>query len=134
MDSDFIYMIMSSRKDSANDLAALIAAGADVNIRYRHGNTPLHFASWSSSTKTCELLIAAGADVNAQNDNGKTPLHSACWRDNLHVVELLLNAGADFLIEDTGGNLPISLTSSDEIKNLIKNFGLGGGCSTKEAQ
>jgi ankyrin repeat protein len=112
----------------------LIAAGADVNIPNNQGETPLHAACTAGGPTECiELLIAAGADVNAQTEDGATPLHCACHRNKTHLVQALLEAGADPTIEDIYENLPQYVTDKKEIRELINNFGLGGGRATKAA-
>ena len=58
-------------------ISALIAAGADVNARSRHGNTPLHIAAEPAEIEAVKALLEHGADVNAMNGEGKTPLDLA---------------------------------------------------------
>jgi len=55
----------------------LIAKGADVNVKFGNGMTPLHYAALRGRKEIAELFIANGADVNAKNDGGKTPLDEA---------------------------------------------------------
>ena len=42
-----------------------LAAGADVDMKDKHGRTSLLMAAWWDHKETAELLIGAGADVNA---------------------------------------------------------------------
>jgi ankyrin repeat protein len=51
----------------------LVAAGADVNARQRHGYTPLHAAAQNGDAEMTEMLLAAGADPSARTDDGQTP-------------------------------------------------------------
>ena len=53
---------------------ALIADGANVNIRNNDGDTPLMS---NFSVEAAKLLVAAGADVHAKNHEGKTALDCA---------------------------------------------------------
>lgn len=52
---------------------ALLAAGADPNIRSRSGMTPLHIAAEETNIRNIKALIKAGADVCAEDNNGRTP-------------------------------------------------------------
>lgn len=113
----------------------LIAAGADVNLTSEgKGNwTPLHVAcSTGLSAEYIKLLLSAGANINVQTDKeGWTPLYLACRFGHVHVAQTLLEAGADPTIRNNLGILPQDITMDKEIKDLINNFGLGGGRSLK---
>ena len=47
---------------------SLLSKGADVNIRHKHGWTPLHAAVASGSVELVRLLLSSGADINAQDE------------------------------------------------------------------
>jgi ankyrin repeat protein len=51
----------------AETVAALVAAGADVNARFvgRHSETPLHWAASSNDVAVLDALLDAGADIEA---------------------------------------------------------------------
>ncbi|MFN8623827.1 MAG: ankyrin repeat domain-containing protein [Chloroflexota bacterium] len=49
---------------------ALIAVGADVDARQRHGWTPLHGAAQGGMGAVVDALLTAGADPRATNDAG----------------------------------------------------------------
>lgn len=127
--------IACARSESLGCIKLLIDAGADVNSASVDIGTPLHAACGRDGSLTCvELLLAAGAEVNAQNFKGWTPLHFACVSEDKQLVQALLEAGADPSIRANWGRLPLDLTYRVEIKDLIENFGLGGGRATKAAQ
>ena len=44
-------------------IAALVAAGADVNARAGNGSTPLHWAAGCGAAAAVAALLAAGADA-----------------------------------------------------------------------
>lgn len=73
---------------------ALIEAGAAVNMKQRHGWTPLHGATHSGDRATVELLLSRGADVNAANDEGKTALALAREHGHPDIARLLEATGA----------------------------------------
>ena len=58
-------------------IAASLAAGADPNVRNRHGFAPLHAAAVFGQVAAIEVLLAAGANPHATAHNGQTPLHRA---------------------------------------------------------
>lgn len=72
---------------------ALVAAGADVNARQRHGWTPLHGAADSGDAGLVELLVARGADPNVTHDGGKTALELAREKGHTAVVAVLERSG-----------------------------------------
>lgn len=80
---------------------ALLARGADVNLRGFRGVTPLMLAAIDNSPEVVEVLLAAGADVNAKNDDGDTALSIAvAYRSEFdeesreEIILLLKRAGA----------------------------------------
>lgn len=73
---------------------ALIAAGADVNARQRHGWTALHGAADSGDRAIVEALLAAGADPALANRDGKTAADVARERGHAELVALLESAGS----------------------------------------
>jgi ankyrin repeat protein len=52
---------------------ALLAAGADPNVRQQGGYTPLHGAAHNGDAELCRLLLEHGADREARTDAGQTP-------------------------------------------------------------
>lgn len=73
---------------------ALLARGADVNVRDAWDETPFHFAARAGNVKVCSLLLQHGADANAGNLDGCTPLVAAAEAGKAAVCEWLLDHGA----------------------------------------
>jgi ankyrin repeat protein len=67
----------------------LVAAGADVNARQRHGYTPLHAAAQNGDAEMTEMLLAAGADPSARTDAGQTPADLATASGHTAVASRL---------------------------------------------
>src|SRR5688572_250452 len=75
----------TARTTSLEIVAALIDAGAEINVRDNEGNTPLHFAlkrigreklSAQAYEGIIRLLLDRKADIHIANLCGQTPLHS----------------------------------------------------------
>jgi ankyrin repeat protein len=71
----------------------LVRNGADVNLAFADGRTPLYLAAERGNADVAQLLIAHGANVNAEA-KGRTALKAARKRGNLGIIGLLLAHGA----------------------------------------
>ena len=68
----------------------------DVNHRYEHNNTPLHFAVKANNLEMTTYLVETyGANVDARNDNGETPLYWATANGSEEIANILLLNGAN---------------------------------------
>uniref|UniRef100_A0A914VD50 SOCS box domain-containing protein n=1 Tax=Plectus sambesii TaxID=2011161 RepID=A0A914VD50_9BILA len=86
----------------------LVDAGAIVDCRDAHMNTPLHWAAYKNRVDCVQTLLEAGADVNAVDANGDSALSWAALKGHLEAIRLLLswNAGVDTV--NLAGASPIS--------------------------
>ena len=63
------------RTGTPEEIQAIIEAGADLNARGDHGQTPLmEAAKRTAKPEVISILLEAGADVNARRPDGKTAL------------------------------------------------------------
>ena len=101
-----------------------LAAGVDVDVKDRHGTTPLHWAA-AGHKEIAELLIANGADVNAKGvKDGGTPLHIATHLGHKEIAELLIAKGADVNAKHEDGGTPLDEAKKyPEIADLLRKHG-----------
>jgi ankyrin repeat protein len=53
---------------------ALLAAGADTNVKNNHGTTSVWWGAADSTRAMLQMLIDGGGSVNEPNNDGETPL------------------------------------------------------------
>jgi ankyrin repeat protein len=84
--------------NGAATVAALVAAGADVNARFAgpHRETPLHWAASSDDVEVLDALLDAGADIEAPGAviGDGTPLGDACAFGQWRAAHRLVARGA----------------------------------------
>ena len=83
---------------SASTVAHCLALGVvDVLSRDPHGNTPLHWAAWTTEDlNVIPVLLRAGGHLRARNRHGLEPLQiAAAHHHDPAVLTALVNAGAD---------------------------------------
>ena len=96
-----VYQCRGDRGGNLPRVKALLAAGADVNVRNHKGQTALHCAAKAGFAPIVAHLLEAGATVDSQDAAGETPLATALRstvrnREALvAVIRLLAAAGAD---------------------------------------
>lgn len=126
------------RADVASFDAAM-AAGFDIHVTNRDGDTPLHLACSSGFSHAVDALLGAGADACLKNKYGvsalhmarsavdakallsrganpnaldksyRNALHWAAKRGSLEVVLVLVDVGCDIDAQDASGNTPLHL-------------------------
>ncbi len=86
----------AARWGSAESMAALLEAGAPVNMRDKNSKLPIHWAAKWADEKTTRILLQAGAEVDGRAPpNYRTPLHWAARWGNTASAKALIEAGAD---------------------------------------
>ncbi|MGE0812414.1 MAG: ankyrin repeat domain-containing protein [Vicinamibacterales bacterium] len=82
------------RRGAVESLAAMFAAGADVDARDSDGLTALHVAARLGDARVAAWLAAHGAAVDDVAPDGWMPLHRAVEAGHAGVVAALVGAGA----------------------------------------
>jgi ankyrin repeat protein len=96
-------LVDAVRRGDVQEVARLLAAGADPNVKDLDGHAPLHIAAEQCRADLAELLLKHGADPNVRDAYGRTPLHRAACLD---VADLLIRHGADVNARDGEGYTP----------------------------
>ena len=95
------------RPTQADAVLALLAVGADPNVRNRDGLSPLHYAVKLRSTWLVDTLVQAGARLDFADDDGNTPLHLAAEDGRTEMFVHLLSSGADLNARNCRGRSPL---------------------------
>jgi ankyrin repeat protein len=114
-------LMRAAFKGNSAIVARLLEAGANVTVRGRKKDTPLHvacagYAPQGKHVTVIRLLVAAGADLEARDENGQTPLHYAAVPSmpyRLAVLERLISLGADLDAKDNDGRTPLALVRQE---------------------
>ena len=120
-DKDGCTVLMHAAQNGSTDhLKALLAAGANVNVRDHHGKTALMLAG---NVECIKALLTAGADVKASNADGDTALTLVASKGKVESVRTLLTAGADVNAKNNDGDTALTLAAfqgnTDNVLALI---------------
>ncbi len=90
----------AARKGYVDIFVALVAAGANVNVRISAKGpdgpnqwTALHFAAYSGNLTIAMKLLAGGAEMNPRDYWGMTPLYYATQQKHQELAALLVGRG-----------------------------------------
>ena len=110
--SDLQIAIAQSPTQGEAQALKFIESGADLTVRDKIHDTPLHTAVNAKplSKKIIQALLEAGAEVDAVNEYGYTPLHNlsqGAGPTEAPFAKMLIAAGADVNIQDHYGMTPL---------------------------
>ncbi len=103
-------------------MKALIAAGADVNLADKNGNTPLITAIRNRHFEAVQLLVKAGADVNIRTkySDQNALMIAASVRAPQGIFECLLDAGANPALRSKDGKTFEEMAKDVNTQEAIK--------------
>ena len=100
-----------ARDGTAEEVRAMLRAGADVGTVDDYGQTPLIYAAQGNSDpEVTQLLVEAGADVNVQTIAAWTPLMYAAHYNSPEVLLALLSLGAEVSAQNEEGVSALELS------------------------
>lgn len=85
----------AAHRGDAAEIRRLIATGADVNGRDRHGRTPAHVAAFASNDEALRVLAQAGADMDALEGQAYDVVTIAAVADDPELMSLAIELGND---------------------------------------
>jgi ankyrin repeat protein len=122
-DLDAKLLQAAQKPDSAADVRALLANGADANARAADGSTPLIYAAHFGDGGSVQALLGAKGDPNITNRYGIGPMHEAALRADAGLLKALIDAGAEVDLALPQGETPLMLASRtsgvDAVRLLI---------------
>jgi ankyrin repeat protein len=90
-----VYLSRGDKGEHPERIQALLALGADVNIRGPRGRTALHCAAKAGFLRVIQVLLDHGADIDVRMDDGTTPLRAALRARRTEAANLLRKHGTE---------------------------------------
>ncbi len=103
----------ATRKGEVQTVKALLAQGAEINAKTRHGATALFYAADRGNVEMIKTLLEHGADLNLKDTfYNATAISWAAYNDRIEAVQVLLAQGAEgaddiLMIGVSGKNLAL---------------------------
>jgi len=128
-------LLAAAEGDDIELVKLVLGKGADVNVKDRHGSTPLHAACAAGHFGIAKLLLDHGANPEARNVNDRTPLHIAAVSSYSHhpgreaIVDWYREHCpelADKVLGDTNEGTVIAVAGNDnELMSIRKLLHMG---------
>ena len=108
---------------AANDYhlaaTALLAGGADPDLKNGDDDTPLHLATRAGLARMVSILLAADADTDLKDRRGDGALHLALRDQADELVSLLLSGGANPDLKDDDDDTPLHLATRAGLARMV---------------
>ncbi len=116
VDEEFDSTALAQAVASGNReiVTILLNAGADVNVKNKHGRTALMYAADRTSAEIIRDLINAGAKIELRDQGGWTALHHAVSYVNTETLQALIDAGAAIDARDEDEHTALMIAASKD--------------------
>ena len=89
-------LLLASIWGEINKVKYFISQGANIDVKIRRGETPLHFASYKGYINIVEYLISKGANIECKTQKGEIPLYLASGMNHINIVQYLISQGDSY--------------------------------------
>ncbi|CAF0715061.1 unnamed protein product [Brachionus calyciflorus] len=113
----------ASKFGHVNCLKLLISYGANINIKNKDKQSPLHFSAKYGRISSCLEILCCDSyknNINEKDITGMTPLHWAARYGHTKVVELLIQKGALIYKSYGSGNNPFHESALNGFTDCMK--------------
>jgi len=122
-DQGLAALHVSAASHQAAAITALLAAGADPNIKDNQGRTAAHLLltekwPWEGVVATLSALVKGGANLSVSDNNGKTPLHYLAAVGSVSpfffmrgITDIFESSKMDIEARDNDGNTPLVIAA-----------------------
>jgi len=87
---DVAYLLTAASKGDVATVNAMLASGANPNIKDDEGISALMYAARKDNADVVAALVAKGADINAKDNDAWTALMFAAKKNHVASVKRLL--------------------------------------------
>lgn len=94
--SDFPAVLMAADGQHWDLCAELIRRGVELNVKNRHGYSPLHAFAKHGQSELIQMAVAEGAAyINRKDMHGRTPLHVGAALGQFQTCEKIIELGGE---------------------------------------
>jgi ankyrin repeat protein len=107
---------------SRQDVARLLAEGADLAVRDFWERTPWLLSLQTGDLDKARCLLSAGADRSDRGRCGKTPMAYAIENAHVHVLAWLIEEGFDIEATDDFGHTPLIVAAEHGVTEYVRRL------------
>lgn len=115
-------LIRAAQNGHPKIVAALIQAGAQVNVQATSGVTALVAASFKNDIASVQALLDNAAQTELRHEGGRTALHTAARTGHTAAMALLLSHGADIEAQMDDGRTPLIMAALHAKRDAVEQL------------